>query len=100
VSKLFGELLVALLIVIEILCLSLTLLVARKLWGEILMLARFKRMDLEFAGAGNRDYVLYWRRDKVKISLYLALDVFYAGVGLTAALLAGFGLLRAFGTLR
>ena len=99
-SKLYGKLLVAALIAFGILFLSLTLFTAHKLWDKILTLSKFNRMDLEFVGAGSRDGVLYWRRNKVKISLYLALDVFYLAVAATVTVLIGFGLLRVFGILR
>ncbi|HXT06020.1 MAG TPA: hypothetical protein VN715_03675 [Roseiarcus sp.] len=100
VSKLSGELLVAALIAFGILFLSLTLFTAHKLWDKILTLSKFKRMDLEFAGAGSRDGVLYWRRNKVKISLYLALEAFYVAIGATATVLVGLGLMQVFGMLR
>ena len=55
---------------------------------------------LVFVGAGSRDDALYWRRNKVKISLYLARDLIYAAVGATVAFLVGLALLRVFGLMR
>lgn len=98
-SKLFRELLVALLIVFEVLSLWLTLFVARRLGSNALSLMKFKRLDLEFSAAGNPGSSLSWRRDKVKIGLYLALYAFYTAVALGAVALVSLSLLRAFGIL-
>jgi hypothetical protein len=96
VPNIFRDLLIALLIASLILSVSLTFFAARRLWEKSLTLTRFKRIDLEFAGAAS----LYWRQDKVKITLYLALYVVYTVVGLLTVSLVSLGLLRVLGILR